>query len=126
MKNPTWLSFSETAINFADSAMALCKDDEENDLNVNYDLTDLAPEAVKAIIEDCERFERENEALLEKAFAMGYKESSVGYDLFLTRNGHGFGFWDRDLADIGDELTTACEKMGEFDLYIGDDGKLYN
>ena len=126
MKNPTWLNFDPTAITFADTAMEVCEDTSGEDLNVNYDLTDLAPETVKAIIEDCEQFERENEALLEKAFEMGYSECSVGYDLFLTRNGHGCGFWDRDLEDIGDELTTACKKMGEFDLYIGDDGKLYN
>lgn len=46
----------------------------------------------------------------------------VGHDFWLTRNGHGVGFWDRGLGELGDRLTAACEPYGEFTLYMGDDG----
>lgn len=49
----------------------------------------------------------------------------TGHDFWLTRNGHGAGFWDRGLDDRGDRLTDACRPYGEVDLYAGDDGDLY-
>jgi hypothetical protein len=52
--------------------------------------------------------------------------SCGGHDFWLTRNGHGAGFWDGDWPkEAGDRLTKACEEFGEFDLYIGDDGMIY-
>lgn len=38
--------------------------------------------------------------------------ASAGHDFALTRNGHGTGFWDRGLGDLGQSLTTACEPYG--------------
>lgn len=46
-------------------------------------------------------------------------------DFWLTRNGHGVGFWDRDVGAVGDRLTKACKKFGETYLYVGDDGKIH-
>ena len=37
----------------------------------------------------------------------------VAHDFLLTRNGHGAGFWDRGLGEIGDKLTKLCEDIGE-------------
>ena len=51
--------------------------------------------------------------------------SQFGHDFWLTRNGHGAGFWDRGHGDIGDRLTEAAKVYGEAVLYIGDDGKVY-
>ena len=49
----------------------------------------------------------------------------AGHDFWLTRNGHGAGFWDRGLGAVGRRLTDACKPYGGCDLYIGDDGKVY-
>ena len=49
----------------------------------------------------------------------------LGHDYVLTCNGHGAGFWDRGLGELGDRLTDAAHAEGEFDLYVGDDGELY-
>lgn len=38
-----------------------------------------------------------------------YDETQAGHDYWFTRNGHGVGFWDRDLSDIGAALTDACQ-----------------
>jgi hypothetical protein len=48
-----------------------------------------------------------------------------GHDLWLTRNGHGTGFWDRGLGTLGERLTEAAHSFGEAYPYVGDDGKLY-
>lgn len=49
----------------------------------------------------------------------------AGHDFWLTRCGHGAGFWDRGLGDIGCKLTEAASVYGSVDLYIGDDGLIY-
>lgn len=51
---------------------------------------------------------------------------SVGQDLWLTRNGHGAGFWDRGYpAELDTLLTTAAKSMGSSDTYVDDDGYQY-
>ena len=35
-------------------------------------------------------------------------EACLGHDLRMTSGGHGVGFWDRGLGDLGDRLTAAC------------------
>jgi len=49
----------------------------------------------------------------------------VGHDLWLTRNHHGAGFWDRGYdGNIGDILTSAAHRLGEVDLFINDNMRL--
>ena len=69
---------------------------------------DLHPDSLAAIRADCEAWQAENADTLEAAYATGYSETQAGIDYFLTRNGHGAGFWDRGLGDIGDKLSDAC------------------
>lgn len=51
--------------------------------------------------------------------------AQVGHDLWLTRNHHGAGFWDRGLGDDGTRLTDLCRPCGDDDAYIGDDGQIH-
>ena len=61
-------------------------------------------------IADCDKFQAENETLLEQAGT----DSRNGNDYWLTRNGHGAGFWDRGYPDeVGDALTEAAHAFGE-------------
>ena len=39
------------------------------------------------------------------------------HDFWLTRNGHGAGFWDRGLGERGERLTAACRPYGSVYLY---------
>ena len=52
-------------------------------------------------------------------------DEQIAHDFWLTRNGHGVGFWDRGLGKLGDLLTDAAKTYGSADLYIGDDGLIY-
>jgi len=50
----------------------------------------------------------------------------AGHDFWLTRNGHGAGFWDGDWPEpAASKLTKEAERLGLADLYVGDNGKLY-
>lgn len=59
-------------------------------------------------------------------------DEQAGHDFWLSRNGHGSGFFDRCDHNSPDTVCTACNELqadargwGESDLYRGDDGKLY-
>lgn len=52
----------------------------------------------------------------------GMSASDAGHDLWLTRNRHGAGFWDRGLGAIGDALTREAHAMGSSDVYVSDAG----
>lgn len=39
----------------------------------------------------------------------------IGHDFILTRNGHGTGFWDRGLGELGDTLTKWAKTFGTID-----------
>lgn len=90
---------------------------------------DLSPEAAVDISVDCYKFITDNLALIEEAIERpGYDMASAGHDFWLTRNGHGAGYWDRDElkeGDLGDRLTTACRGFGGSDAYKGDSGLIY-
>ena len=91
--------------------------------DANYSEADIAPDTLARIVEDCEAFQRDNEVLLSQV--PWTTEEQNGHDFWLTRNGHGAGFWDRGYGDLGDKLTDAAHAWSTFDLYIGDDGKVH-
>jgi hypothetical protein len=41
--------------------------------------------------------------------------AAAGHDLWLTSQGHGVGFWDRGLGELGDRLSKAA-RLGEWNL----------
>ena len=45
----------------------------------------------------------------------------AGHDFWLTRNGHGAGFWDGDLPVYGDLFTKIAKGYGEVDAHYGVD-----
>ena len=97
-------------------------------MDANYSLNDIDVDTLTRMAEDCARFQAENAADLELYDHPRWTAAELGgHDLWLTRNGHGCGFWDRDSlpADAGERLTDAAHKLGEFYLSVGDNGKIY-
>ena len=87
--------------------------------------SDLAPEALASMVQACADFQTENAELLS-AYYECRAPSYAGHDLWLTRNHHGAGFWDRGLeANLSKLLTDAAHREGECSLYRGDDGLVY-
>lgn len=86
----------------------------------NYGPDDIAPEALAKMAADCAAFQTAHwddiSSDVERA----------GHDFWLTRNGHGAGFWDGDWPiDVGKRLTLAAHDFGECHLFKGEDGQIY-
>ena len=88
--------------------------------NRNYTSEDLAPEALTQIKKDCDSFYQlhKNE--------IGERVEGAGHDFWLTRCGHGAGFWNGVWPEPqAARLTKTAEEFGNVDLYLGDNGKIY-
>lgn len=90
-------------------------------LDANFSLEDFAPEAIETAIKEC----REFRAYCTEHGLEWSDDELAGHDFWLNRNGHGTGFWDRDMGEMGDRLSDACKSFGESNCYVGDDGKVY-
>lgn len=99
-------------------------DPDDGDL-AHATVAELATESLARIIRDCEAFQNAHVALLELAYETDdYDDTRAGRDYWYTRNGHGVGFWDRDLGELGEKLS-AVARYSAVDLYRGDDGLIY-
>lgn len=109
------------AIDVAYRACALwsTSGDDGEPLDTAYDTDDLpdTSDVIRAFMVDCA-------LLLDRAYARGYTPEQAGHDLWLTREHHGAGFWDRGLGIIGDALTDYAHALGSGELYEAD-GSLY-
>ena len=107
---------------YIECALWSSTDDDGEPLDSQYGPEDIAPESLQQMRDDCEAFQRDNAYLLLNA---GIPPQN-GHDFWLTRNGHGAGFWDRGYPEVlGRKLTDAAHAYGESNLYVGDDGRLY-
>ena len=84
----------------------------------DHDVDDFDEATVKEATEECEEFKRDAAHLIE-----GWTDEELGHDLWLTRNGHGTGFWDRGRPH-GLELTKMAKDLGEAYCWERDDGKV--
>lgn len=96
--------------------------DNDEPLDDNHTPDDLDPQTVNAMREDVSQFVAKAKPYI---VAAGLDAEQVGHDFWLTRNGHGAGFWDRGLGELGDKLSTLARSFGEVWLYIGDDQHIH-
>lgn len=75
---------------------------------------DFDPDTLTEAQRDCDMFQFENAEALDRYYEKTARtEYSAGHDLWLTRNGHGAGFWDRIAGDGFPELCAYARAMGE-------------
>jgi hypothetical protein len=113
-------------------AMLWSTNDESNEqggdpLDDNYGPLDISVETMRAILRDCRKFYSDNHDDIMEFDGSRSGIEQAGHDFWLTREGHGTGFWDRDgWSEPGrSRLTKASEAFGEVWLYVGDDGRIY-
>jgi hypothetical protein len=98
-------------------------------LEDHYSDVDLAPEAREAMRADLADFVHHADPRALAFWETELGAGQIGHDFWLTRNGHGAGFWDRFSAGIGASfgrhLTEKAKAYGESYLYAGDDGKVH-
>jgi hypothetical protein len=86
----------------------------------------FAPETIADASEDCRAFVESNAADLARYCELtGRGMDGAGVDFWLTRNGHGAGFWDRGEDPVFRRLSDASKVWGGRDAYLGDDGRIY-
>lgn len=99
--------------------------EDSEDLNLDgLNSSDLADEARAKMEADCKAFIDANaETLTAVMENMG--AGDAGYNFYMSRQGHGVGFWDRGLGANGEKLHDAC-KHREIYLYKDEDGKIHH
>ena len=106
---------------YAVCALWSSTDEAGHPLDDGRDLSDLTEGVVRQMREDCNDFIDANPATLRSC---GLSIEQMGHDFWLTRNGHGAGYWDRGIGRDGETLSKAAKVYGSFSLYLGDDGKV--
>ena len=126
--------------------------DDDEPLDRDHSISDIAPEAIERAEKDCAQFQAAN--LADFALA-DLKEGHGGHNFWLSRVGHGSGFFDehsfsvcpadnetwtfgervakKNALDLTcncpyhacQRLQDAARKFGNVDIYKGDDSKLY-
>ncbi len=86
--------------------------DDGSPLDHDYHSSDLSPETLTAMAADCKRFQEQAAGMIEDDLGQ------AGHDFWLTRNGHGAGFWDGGWPKHGDKLTRIASACGERHLYV--------
>lgn len=96
------------------------RDDGGDPLDQNYGPEDIAPSTLRVMQTDCREFHENYQHLFDD-------DAQAGHDFWLTRNGHGAGFWDGDWPEpAATVLTNGSKWFGEFDLTVGDDGLIHH
>jgi len=98
---------------------------EEYESLEKFDFEAIDQGTLDRMAADCAKFQAENAADLALAANLGdyrnreYKPAErAGHDFFLTRCGHGVGFEDRNLGDVGERLGKAAAKFGSWYFWV--------
>jgi len=114
---------------YIEAALFTSTDDNDNPLDENHEISDIAAGSLAQIISDCNKFRAIPEVAADLAEASelksDYNDIYSGHDFWLTRNGHGCGFWGRGLGACGDRLSNQARGFGDSDMYVGDNEKLH-
>ncbi len=104
---------------------------EEDNVDDHFDKTDFDPESLRTIEAEVTKwFELlDSEGFYDRARRFT-DDAHIAHDFWLTRNGHGAGYWDGDYKSssdphLGTELTAACRTWGEQHVYVDEAGTLY-
>jgi hypothetical protein len=106
-------------------------DNNDEHLDANYGIEDIAPDTLAAMVADCDKFQRAMDDHITQDNLLRLPDrdwlGTYGHDYWLTRCGHGCGYWDGDYQEpSATALDNAAKASGSFDLYVGDDGRIYH
>jgi hypothetical protein len=121
---------------YVGTALWSSNDDNGNPLDDIRDASDIDAETLASMAADCAAFYVANSehihsdaAPLSREFEgpIAAREAAMaGHDFWLTRCGHGAGFWDGDWPEpAATALDNASKALGNVDLYVGDDDMIY-
>lgn len=83
----------------------------------NRTIDEVSPSSLERATKDVDSFVDKAGSLLNDI-----DEEQIGHDFWLSRNGHGAGFFDRELGEIGDKLQEISRNFKEINVF--DEGKI--
>ena len=98
-------------------------------LDHHFSLEHFTEESLCQAESDCEAFfDRLNKAGLADRASCFADDDQIAHDFWLTRNGHGAGFWDGDYCDdfddVGDLLSAIADGFGGRDVGVTPSGRV--
>jgi len=108
---------------YAACALWSSSDDNDRPLDGRFAICDIHEDTFATMTKDCRDFVQATKTMLEHLDESDPER--VGHDFWLTRNGHGAGFWDRGYGRLGQYLSDVARSFGEVYIYAGDDEKVY-
>lgn len=126
LSRETWQGLDEFTRGYITAAMWTLTDEDGNSCD-HLGLHDVAAETIATATRECKAFQEAYRADLDRATdEQDRADEYHGHDFWLTRNGHGCGFWDRGYSpELSKRLTDAAHAEGSADWYLGDDGLIY-
>lgn len=116
----TPLNIKRIVDNYLRCALWVADDENNFEDKTIYDFSDEAERQAKKEIEWFV------DAARDAIVSTNISDDAIGHDLWLTRNNHGAGFWDRGYKkEDEEELSELCKILGEVWIELGDDGKIY-
>lgn len=99
------------------------EESEHEFLDCSKSIDDVEDKTLEFLNKELVEFINKYYHLVRKTDVDTTKET-FAHMFWLTRNGHGSGFWDGSYKN-GDELSDACDNYPAISLLINDDGKVY-
>lgn len=124
-EHPAFQSFDLFTQAYIEAALFTNTGTDEGDLGHPSTVSwqQIAVATLDCMLGDCREFQRVARHLLVDDL----KRVQAGHDFWMTRNGHGSGFWDGDWPKAaGTELTAITRRFREVNLYRGDDGRIHD
>ncbi len=114
--------FTEFFIAYATAALWASNDDDDVPLDSKYSIDDFDPDALQKLEKDCREFLEKADEFIKNDTRHQNPYEQAGHDFWLTRNGHGAGFFDGDWDEpAATELTNLSQEFGEVYLYAEND-----
>ena len=115
-------SFLETALWSSTPANASDGNNNRTFQELGYTIGNFDPYVRNTLAEELQSFQEEFGDAIDHVSVRSPTRSNrelAGYDLWMTRNGHGVGFWDGDWPEpLAEILTDAAKRLGNVDLYV--------
>lgn len=126
------IKFAKTLTRFerwyVEAALWSSTDDDGEPLEETYAFKDIDRATLERMRDDARAFydDNEHEINSNEELTLAQSERKAAYDFWLTRNGHGAGFWDGSWPEpAASRLTKNAKPFGEFNLYVGGDGRIH-
>lgn len=105
---------------YIETAIWSSTDDDGEPLDKRFDASHLLDDSWLRCVAQCADFLSRPEVVKISGDWTAEDFRRAGHDFWLTRNGHGAGFWDGDWPNNGKELTEASKQAGECNLLVSE------